>query len=116
MVYSKIYNKVTLTKTNLLGKLREALTMAVANKASRFFLYYTGHGDSETGGWKTFLKELSLEFTANTISIEEILDVVKETKFSGHMEITSDSCFSGLLCHAAREYWMKKEHNYPLTL
>ena len=32
------------------------------------------------------------------------------------MEITSDSCYSGKLCYAARDYWGKKNHNYPKTL
>ena len=94
MVYSKNYNEFELTKERILGKLKEALTMAVENKASRFFLYYTGHGDPDTGGWKTYSKEISLEVTVNLVTIQEILDVVKETRF----------CPFGSIIHVQNDY------------
>ena len=39
------------------------------------------------------------------VTMKEILNIVKESKFNKELEITTDSCFSGKLCYEAKEWW-----------
>ena len=37
--------------------------------------------------------------------MNELLDLFSESGYKGRVEITSDSCYSGKLCHVAYEYF-----------
>jgi len=65
-------------------------------KATRTFLYYSGPADEE-GNWTCKDGE--------TVSMKEVLDLAKAADLDGHLEIESDSDFSGKLCYQAKE-WM----------
>jgi len=45
------------------------------------------------------------------IIIDEILDIINESKMQIGFEITSESCYSGELCHRAKN-WFEKNVNY----
>ena len=70
-----------------------------------FILYYSGHGDKETGGWKTSLDYPSLEIEESLITMDEIFELIAGAEFTGDVEITTDSCYAGKLCYRAQELW-----------
>lgn len=68
-------------------------------KPTRTFLYYSGLAD-ENGHWKC---------TDGSISIKEILDIAKEETLEEHLEIHSDSDYSGKLCIDAKQWMIEFE-------
>ena len=68
-------------------------------------MYYSGHGHPDTGAWVVTLWEQSIEFEKAQITLEEVLDIFKESGYKGFVEISSDSCYSGNLCYRAKKYW-----------
>ena len=68
-------------------------------------LYYSGHGDATTGGWLVNLDAPTLEFNLSYVLIGEVLDIIDTIGYEGEVEITSDSCYAGKLCFAAKSWW-----------
>ena len=48
--------------------------------------------------------------------MKEILDIIAESAYTGIVEITSDSCYSGYLCHAAKKYVTDEETRNKLKV
>ena len=49
----------------LFNNLQKCLGEAINGNCDRFLLYYTGHGETETGGWITHLDGPSIDFNSN---------------------------------------------------
>ena len=47
--------------------------------------------------------------------MHEILEVIKESGFNKQVELTSDSCYSGQLCYAAKKWWEDNIRNHAFT-
>lgn len=47
----------TTTKKDLMDNLEKNLAKAKSEKYDRVIVYYSGHGDRETGGWVTYKPE-----------------------------------------------------------
>ena len=76
-------------------------------KIHRFMIYYSGHGRDGSGAWIFSINQPTLNFEDVTLTITEILDIVNDIGFDDVIEITSDSCYSGALCHEAKAWWEK---------
>jgi hypothetical protein len=72
------YLKPSITKDTLLNQVRKGIHQAKEEEADSFLLYYSGHGDEETGGWICHLDEVSFDINDGRVNIEEILDMFKE--------------------------------------
>ena len=71
----------SVSKQVLKNILRKNLLKAIDDKVDRVFIYYSGHGDLDTGGWVTYKPSISL--SGVRITIEEILDIAFiECKYS----------------------------------
>ena len=75
--------------------------------AETFMINYTGHGDPHSGGWIVNMLEESQDATSGTVTIDDVLDIFTQSEFKGSMEISSDSPYSGKLCHAAKDYFTR---------
>ena len=67
----------------MLDCLRKGFDDAVKNNVTDYMIYYTGHGDVNTGEWLVFLDKPSIDSTDEKISIEEIFQIMYESRFSG---------------------------------
>ena len=45
------------------------------------------------------------------VTIYEILDHLNSFKLKSYVAITSDSCYSGLLCYGAKKWWEQNKPN-----
>ena len=45
----------------MLESLRKGFRKAVDDNLSEYLIYYSGHGQKETGGWLVYLKEPTLD-------------------------------------------------------
>ena len=71
-------------------------------------IFYTAHGTNSKGfegAWITYFNEVSPELGDSYVTLEEILEVIKQSGFKNFLCITSDSCFSGLLAKKAQTLW-----------
>ena len=57
------------------------LKRAKKEKANRVIIYYSGHGDEDTGGWVTY-KPTNLGMSGVRVTMTEILNIVKDSKFN----------------------------------
>ena len=73
--------------------------------ASDFLIYYSGHGDIETGGWICHLDKACIDIEESYVTLEEVLAIFYKWKFEGNLEITSDSCYAGKIAFRAKKYW-----------
>ena len=72
-------------------------------------MFYSGHGDPDKGGWLTHQNELTMDFSESLIVFEELWDIILQSEFTGGVEITSDSCYSGRVCEEAERLWNNKD-------
>ena len=63
-------------------------------------MYFSGHGESEKGGWVCYSND---GVSDETISFDDALEAVKEGGFKGKLSIIVDSCYSGHWCHVAKK-------------
>ena len=104
--------KEEVTKPHLLHKVDEAVKLAMKEGADVFMLYYSGHGDLDTGGWICSLEEMCIDIEDAYVTIEEVLDIFQRHKFDGMLEVTSDSCYSGKIAFRAKAYWETHDDLY----
>ena len=78
----------------LKNTLRKIFKKAIDEQVDRVIIYYSGHGDRDTGGWITYKGDISMN--GIRVTIKEVLDIAFiECKYSNQIEITTDACFSG---------------------
>tara|TARA_B110001450_G_C17525443_1_gene442341 strand:+ start:167 stop:523 length:357 start_codon:yes stop_codon:yes gene_type:complete len=96
--YAQYKTKVknTWTKKNLLDYIKKAFDNAfqIDPKPYKTILYYSGEAD-ENGHWKC---------SDGSISIAEVLNLAVEVELNGHLDIHSDSDYSGKLAYEAKEW------------
>ena len=69
---------------------------------------YSGHGNPGTGAWVVSVWEDTNDKNLAQITLEEVLDIFVESGYTGFVEISSDSPYSGELCYTAKKYWESK--------
>ena len=74
--------------------MKKNLAEAKEKKYDRVLVYYSGHGDRETGGWVTYNGDTT-SLKGTRIEMKEILELVNESKYNREIEFTTDACFSG---------------------
>ena len=67
----------------MLNCLRKGFDDAVKNKVTDYMIYYSGHGDSQTGEWLVYLEKPCINFEDERISIQEIFQIMYESKYAG---------------------------------
>ena len=98
--------ELDVTKKLVLEKIKEVCNKAAEQKCTEIYFYYTGHGCSETGAWIVFVRDEPINnFREVEVHMNDILDAINETSYTGGVVIESDSCFSGELCYKAKEEW-----------
>ena len=71
--------KEEVTKPALLHKVDEAVKLAMKEGADSFLLYYSGHGDLNTGGWICSLGDVPcVDIEDSYVTIEEVLDIFQQ--------------------------------------
>ena len=58
-------------------------------------MFYSGHGHKDKGGWLVCIDEVTNDFSKSMIVFEELWQVIVDSGYTGGVEITSDSCYSG---------------------
>jgi hypothetical protein len=102
-----------------LASLRNELKLAINKGATKFLLYYTGHGHEPTnptnhmihGAWVVASDNGKYDASDRLIYLSEVLDAIYKSGFRGGVEITSESCYSGNLCYKAKE-WCQDHPDY----
>ena len=94
----------------MMKKLENDIEEAKHENYDSVLIYYTGHGESEFGGWVTYSGEDNsgsgdLSVDGCRIKITEVLDKIKEIGYNKNLEITTDACFSGKGAYLAKEWW-----------
>ena len=56
----------------------------------------------------TYLDKPTDDFSSALICFEDLWNIIYESGFTGGIEITSDSCYSGLICFEAEKFWTDK--------
>ena len=93
-----------ITFNRILDHIKQALEEADKMKADKICIYYVGHGHKD--GWVTYPVD-ETEDGKKYVHVEDILNAVKESDFDKSVEIISESCYSGKVCHNAKEWWEK---------
>jgi len=70
---------------------------------TKLVIYYCGHGSPGTGAWVCYKEEGSTEKN-ELLHTSEILNLIVEKNFTKSIEITSESCYSGLVCKNAKKW------------
>jgi len=89
------------------------LSDAEKENATKFVIYYVGHGHAEFGGWVCHVPDKGAAITDKNeklVHIHDILELIKKSSYEESVEITSESCHSGFICHLAKE-WMERDEN-----
>ena len=58
-------------------------------------MFYTGHGNQDKGGWLVYTDWASGDPSDELIVFEDLWEIIVKSGFTGGVEITSDSCYSG---------------------
>lgn len=99
----------------MLKIIKNALSEAHKYKASKFILYYVGHGHETQGGWVTYLPEgkgnAIVDVDKQVVNIIEILEILNLSDYGNDFELTSESCYSGEICHQAKDWIEEKRRN-----
>eukprot|EP01084_Bolivina_argentea_P095884 172377_1 len=66
-------------------------------------IYYTGHGQVDTGNWC---------FKDGTISLKEVIGAVKSVNNESNIQIDADCCYSGNWAYDLKEY----KHNNKMSV
>ena len=115
MIMQKVLLNKCQEKRGILKIIREALDKANTEQCTKFILYYVGHGHEEFGGWVTYLPEHKKTNIVNVdkqiVGIKEILEILNHSEFQNDFELTSESCFSGEICHQAKDWIEEKRKN-----
>ena len=53
------------------------------------YIYYTGHGEKNTGNWC---------FKDETVSLQEIIQICNDCNFEGNLVLYCDCCYIGNWC------------------
>jgi len=103
LIMKKVFIEFALEKDDLLQQFQLSLEDAHAKGSTKFVVYFVGHGNREKGGWVTFLPTVdgaaSVKSEDKLVTIGELLDLVNKSSFGEALEITSESCHSGEMCH-----------------
>ena len=112
LIIKKVFIQLQLKKTNVLHQIESALNDAEKENTTKFVIFYAGHGHEEYGGWVTHVPEkgVKVEQDQKMIHIKEILNIIKHSNYEENVEITSDSCHSGMICHQAKK-WFESHSN-----
>ena len=66
--------KQSVEKKQMLHKINDAVKRAVSEGADSFLLYYSGHGDLNTGGWICSLGDKPcIDIEDSYVTVEEVL-------------------------------------------
>jgi len=87
-VFNVVRNMKNLSKYTVLKEIEEYCKWLMKEKNEddrRGCIYYTGHGETNTGNWC---------FKDGTVSLDEILQIVKQYKLRT-LAISSDCCYAG---------------------
>ena len=95
----------------MINHLKKGFKEAVDKGVTDYMIYYSGHGEKETGEWIVYLDEPSLKVEDERITIEEIFDIAYESRFDGFLQITSDSCYAGKLAFSAKKVFERRVIN-----
>ena len=108
VIDSPIFLKESITKDEFLEQILTNAKRAVEIKTTTFTIVYSGHGSQEDGAWKCSMPDGKLGFDRieYMVSLPEVINKVVESGYTGNVEMTSDSCYSGLLCIEAQKLWM----------
>ena len=77
-----------------------------------FLMYYSGHGSEKNGSWIVSMDPNNtdiLNLDSSRVHIDNVLDMFQESGFTGNVEISSDSCYSGQVCFIAKTWWERQQ-------
>merc|ERR1712154_168857 len=70
-------------------------------ESGTYHIYYTGHGETNTGNWC---------FADGNVSFDEVINAVKSVNDGCFIEIIADCCYSGNWVQGLKEYKGKLEN------
>jgi len=98
-----------ITVKDIIDHVKEAMQNAMEMRATKLVLYYVGHGHEEYGGWVTHWKDDGSTAGLKRdkfVHVHDILNAIESHEYDDlSVEITSESCFSGQICHQAKTWW-----------
>eukprot|EP01084_Bolivina_argentea_P091928 165460_1 len=92
-LYNTVSDMVSLECDYVLGAIKKAAEYTKENGASGLIIYYTGHGEEDTGNWC---------FSDGVITLDQVVNVV--SKYCHIFEMFCDCCFSGNWAEELSEY------------
>lgn len=95
-----IYVDMNLDVKKVLAHINDALDDLKGMNATKLVLYYCGHGHETYGGWVTHPADTTLMNKDKNVHVHDILNTIERHEYDAFsVEITSESCFSGQICH-----------------
>ena len=108
LLIERVFIPLSLGKKAMLETIEKSLKRAEEKRTTKFVIYYCGHGSDIKGSWVTYHEPGSAtqidEVKANLVEIKDILELVNKSDYEESVEMTSESCFSGFLCHEAKDW------------
>ena len=100
-----------MSKEDFLREFKFALDEADKLNAQKFDFYFVGHGHEAYGGWVMNSRGEVNNLGRDTVKIQDILSIINNKNMTIGFEITSESCYSGEICHQAKK-WIEENPHY----
>jgi len=90
-------------KEKVLDVIEKAIGQAKKHDATKLTIYYCGHGHDVDGDWVCYpiCENKTAEYYVNA---ESLLNLVDYLEYENSIEITTESCFSGMMCKKAKKW------------
>ena len=85
-LYNTVENMRSLKCKDVLKEIKNFSAFAKKNRCRGVHIYYTGHGEKNTGNWC---------FSDGVINLKQVLNAIKSEKSKRAINIHSDACYSG---------------------
>ena len=106
-----VFIENNMSKEDFLKEFQFALDEADKLNAQKFDFYFVGHGHSAYGGWVMNSHGDINNLNQNTVKIKDVLTIINNKNMMIGFEITSESCYSGEICHQAKK-WCEENPSY----